>query len=102
MQIAVEWQDRFWLLKIGYDATYSKCSPGQLLMLYTVQQAAERGLKSYEFLGSPAPWTSLWTHTLRPCVRVLAYPASVPGAVSLAGDLLQTLRQRFAARRSPS
>ncbi|MEX8517532.1 MAG: GNAT family N-acetyltransferase [Leptothrix sp. (in: b-proteobacteria)] len=100
MQIAVEWQDRFWLLKIGYDAAYSKCSPGLLLMLHTVQHAAERGLKSYEFLGSPAPWTSLWTRTLRPCVRVLAYPASVPGAVSLAGDLLQTLRQRFAARRS--
>lgn len=100
MQIAVVWQERFWLLKIGYDPAYAKCSPGQLLMLHTVQQAAQQGLKSYEFLGNPAPWTESWTRVLRPCVRVAAYPFSVPGLLGLAADALQAVRQRLQGRRS--
>lgn len=95
MQIAVQWQDRYWLLKIGYDNRYANCSPGQLLMLYTVRHAAEQCLKSFEFLGSPAPWTQVWAPTLRPYVRLLAYPASAAAARSLAGDVARTLHQRL-------
>lgn len=61
MQLAAESGGRFWLLKIGYDETFSRASPGQLLMLHTLRHAAERGLHSYEFLGSVAPWTEVWT-----------------------------------------
>lgn len=99
MQIAAVWQERFWLLKIGYDPAYAKCSPGQLLMLHTVQHAAQQGLKSYEFLGNPAPWTAAWTGTLRPCVRVMAYPFSLPGMLGLAADALRAVRQRLQRRR---
>ena len=28
MQLGVEWGGRFWLLKIGYDEAFSRCSPG--------------------------------------------------------------------------
>lgn len=86
MQIALEWQQRWWLLKIGYDAACAKASPGQLLMLHTLGEAARRGLRSYEFLGDPAPWTDVWTPHRRPCVKVLAYPASLPGLACLALD----------------
>lgn len=97
MQIAVEWDQRYWLLKIGFDTDYARCSPGQLLMRHTVQYSAERHLKSYEFLGRPAPWIDLWTRTQRPCVSVRAYPYSLAGLGRLGHDLAHTLRQRLTA-----
>ena len=96
MQLAVQTAQRFWLLKIGYDHRYARCMPGNLLMLHTIAHAARQGLRSYEFLGSAAPWTLDWTQTLRPCVRVRAYPASVPGTLALAQDLLASGRSRLA------
>jgi CelD/BcsL family acetyltransferase involved in cellulose biosynthesis len=86
MQIAVEWASRFWLLKIGYDESYKRCSPGALLMLEVIREAARRGLRSVEFLGAVEPWTRIWTQLARPCVSVRAYPASVTGQVALARD----------------
>jgi CelD/BcsL family acetyltransferase involved in cellulose biosynthesis len=77
--MAIECHDGFWLLKIGHDEEYSKCSPGTLLMLQTVKYAATRGLRSYEFLGTAAPWTRTWTELLRPCVAVRAYPLTLRG-----------------------
>lgn len=93
MQIAVQCLERFWLLKIGYDPSYARCSPGNLLMLHTIGYAAQRGLRSYEFLGSPAPWTTQWTQELRPYVSVNAYPASLQGASALVQDLFGLLRK---------
>ena len=95
MQIAIQCQERFWLLKIGYDPSYARCSPGNLLMLHTIGYAAQFGLRSYEFLGSPAPWTTQWTTMLRPYLRVHAYPASLQGALALVQDLLGALRKRL-------
>jgi hypothetical protein len=87
MQMAVEWNDEFWLLKIGYDEQFSRCSPGTLLMLHTLKYAATRGLGSYEFLGLTESWTSNWTQTLRPCVSLRVYPLKWQGIATLAGDL---------------
>lgn len=87
MQLAVECHDRFWLLKIGYDERYSRCSPGTLLMLHTLKHAATRGLSSYEFLGLTESWTSNWTQSLRPCVSLRAYPLRWSGIATLIGDL---------------
>ncbi len=42
MQIAVERAQRLWLLKIGYDEEYARCSPGQLLMLEVAAAVCER------------------------------------------------------------
>lgn len=86
MQYAVECHGRFWLLKIGYDDQYSRCSPGNLLMLHTLGYAAEKGLLSYEFLGTAAPWTQVWTNALRECVLIRAYPASRSGITTFAVD----------------
>lgn len=76
MQLALQYGRRFWLMKIGYDPAYARCSPGQLLMLHTIGHAAGLGLASYEMLGNTARWTADWTTTLRPFVRLRAYPAS--------------------------
>ena len=88
IQIAVESGGGFWLLKVGYDETFSRSSPGNLLMLETLRYAAKRGLRSYEFLGSAEPWTEMWTNRVRPCVSVRAYPNNVRGAAALSWDAI--------------
>ena len=108
MQIAIECDDRFWLLKIGHDDRFAKCSPGMLLMLHSVGYAAGRGLKSYEFLGIAEPWTRAWTESLRRCVAVRAYPVNIGGIAALTSDtgvdlvvsILRRIRDVVAARRA--
>ena len=97
MQLAVESGERFWLLKIGYDETFRRCSPGMLLMIESLRYAAARGLRSYELLGTVEPWTSMWTGMTRACVSVRAYPATVCGIAAL---LLEGVR--IAKRKLPS
>jgi CelD/BcsL family acetyltransferase involved in cellulose biosynthesis len=98
-QIAVESGGGFWLLKVGYDETFARSSPGNLLMLETLRYAAKRGLRTYEFLGSAEPWTEMWTNRVRPCVSVRAYPNNLRGAATFGWDAIrfgwERLNQRF-------
>ena len=89
MQIAVQSGERFWLLKMGYDETFARCSPGTLLMIETLRYAATRGLRSYEFLGAVEPWTPMWTGLVRPCVSLRAYPATAQGMAALMVDVVK-------------
>lgn len=86
VQLAVETDDRFWLLKLGYDERFARCSPGSLLLLESIRDAATRGLRSYELLGDAEAWTRPWTKTVRPCVRLDAYPFERSGVGMLASD----------------
>jgi CelD/BcsL family acetyltransferase involved in cellulose biosynthesis len=89
MQLALECEERFWLLKIGYDEAFARCSPGMLLLRETVRHAAQRGLRSYEFLGVPEPWIRRWTPHVRPCLSIWAYPTQPWGMAALAADVMQ-------------
>jgi CelD/BcsL family acetyltransferase involved in cellulose biosynthesis len=84
MQLAVETGGRFWLLKVGYDERFARCSPGSLLLVETIRHAAARGLRSYEFLGHAEAWTRPWTRQVRPCVHLEAYPFEARGVGGLA------------------
>jgi len=95
MQIAVECGERFWLLKVGFDEAFSKCGPGNLLMLETLKYAASRKLKSYEFLGTSDQWTQIWTNLVRPCVSIMTYPRSWQGMSGLTSDCLSFAFQRL-------
>jgi CelD/BcsL family acetyltransferase involved in cellulose biosynthesis len=87
MQLALEWRGRFWLFKIGFDHGYGRCSPGNLLMLHTLGDAAARGLTGYELLGNIEPWISqLWTRDAHPCRTIRTYPANPAGLAALIAD----------------
>jgi len=86
MQLAIESGLRFWLLKIGFDESFAECSPGSLLMLETLRYANGKGLHSYEFLGTSAPWTRRWTKDERPTVAIRSYPYSVAGLLIFLRD----------------
>jgi CelD/BcsL family acetyltransferase involved in cellulose biosynthesis len=95
MQIAVEQGNRFYLLKIGYDERYSRCSPGTLLVLETLRYAASRGLFSYEFLGSNEDWIKRWTKLSRPTISLSAYPRAWKGAVAIVSDAKRAMLRRL-------
>jgi CelD/BcsL family acetyltransferase involved in cellulose biosynthesis len=96
MQLAVEWSGRYWLYKIGYDEAYARCSPGTLLMLHALRDAAERGLTGFELMGDSEVWIAdLWTRDVHECVRVRTYPYSVGGALAGLHDGLAWARGRL-------
>jgi CelD/BcsL family acetyltransferase involved in cellulose biosynthesis len=86
MQLAVETGGRFWLLKVGYDERFARCSPGTLLLAKTIRYAAATGLRSYELLGHQESWTRPWAADAHRCVRLDAYPFEARGVGALASD----------------
>lgn len=95
MQLAVECGGRFWLLKIGYDEAFARCSPGVLLLVETMRYAAIRGLRSYEFLGTLEPWMHIWNPQMTPCISLLAYPTNGKGLAALVTDVAIMARNRL-------
>ncbi len=98
MQLAVDYDDSFWLFKIGYDEAFGACSPGNLLMLETIKHAAEKGLSTFEFLGKAADWTKVWTETERPNIALRYYPHSLSGYFCLARDAIGVAAHRMQER----
>lgn len=99
MQVTVESGGRLWLLRHGYDPGLSRCVPADLLMLHTLGEAAKRGLRALEFMGSVTPWVLSWASGARPHVRVRLYPASLQGAKAWYEDMAAALAERRRAAR---
>jgi CelD/BcsL family acetyltransferase involved in cellulose biosynthesis len=95
MQVAIEQGRGFSLLKVGYDAEFSACSPGLLLMRDTIRYAAQAGLASYEFLGRAEAWTAVWTNQERQTVSLRIYPYRALGLAALGVDAVATLVARW-------
>jgi len=91
-QLAVQANDAYWLLKIGYSEEFKRCSPGILLVLETIRHAADAGLRFYEFLGTEEEWIKLWKPHLRSCVRLQTYPFNFHGLRALTHDAFIALR----------
>ncbi len=90
MQVGVETNNRFWLMKIGYDEQFAHCSPGNLLVLETIRYAAKSSLKSVAFLGAMEPWKQQWTSEENACVVLRGYPLGWRGATTFASDLVNS------------
>jgi proline dehydrogenase len=86
MHIAMVHGGGFWLLKIGYDESFARCSPGMLLIRESIAYAAREGLKTYEFLGKSEPWIEMWSRAIRPCTAVRVYPYGSRGMAAIAVD----------------
>ena len=86
MQLGVVHSNRFWVLKIGYDEKWARCSPGIQLTHETIRYAFENGLRSYEFLGSDEPWLYAWPVDLRNYISTGVYPVTFHGLLGLGLD----------------
>jgi CelD/BcsL family acetyltransferase involved in cellulose biosynthesis len=98
-ELGCECAGSLWLFKIGYDERAARCSPGTLLLLETIREAARRGLESVELLGEVEPWTVPWTGLAHDAVSVRVFPASLQGGAHLARTVGHTVGERL--RREP-
>jgi CelD/BcsL family acetyltransferase involved in cellulose biosynthesis len=78
---ALESQNRYYLLKPGYDEEFRKAGPGTVLTQKMVERAFTLGLDSYEFLGADDEHKLRWTSEVHPRVRIQAFASSPAGVV---------------------
>jgi CelD/BcsL family acetyltransferase involved in cellulose biosynthesis len=80
VQLLVECANRLWVLKVGYNESYAKCSPGITLMNKIIQHAFEMRYEAIELLGRDEQWLNIWPHDLHRYENILQFPIS-PAAV---------------------
>ena len=78
-QYCLEFNDKLYLLKPGYNSAYSQYSPSQLLSWLVLQQAFESGKKEYDFLGDSDEWKMKWTGKTRKNAWFYAVRPTLPG-----------------------
>lgn len=78
---SLEHDGHHYLLKTGYDEELRSVGPGKLLRLDAIRRAFERGLGTYEFLGTDEPWKTEWTQEVRERHRVDVLAAGAAGRV---------------------
>lgn len=88
-------EKRFWVLKIGYDEGWARCSPGIQLTMETIRYAFDHGLEAYEFLGSEESWQSIWPRHRHELMSIATYPMSRHGFSALRRDLQRFVMQRM-------
>ncbi len=76
VQLLVESANRLWVLKVRYDESYAKCSPGIILLNKVSQYAFEKQYEAFEFLGRNEQWLNIWPHELHLFENILRFPAS--------------------------
>jgi CelD/BcsL family acetyltransferase involved in cellulose biosynthesis len=96
VQLGVDYKNRFWLLKMGYDQNFSRCSPGELLIVESLRLAAERGMEAYEFTGTPESWTQKWTNTAHISASVRIYAEGMRGLIGVAAETTKIAARRAA------
>jgi CelD/BcsL family acetyltransferase involved in cellulose biosynthesis len=89
IQLSVIYAGRLWVLKIGYDEKWSKCSPGVLLTMHSIKDAFEQKLATYEFLGIEEDWLNVWATGVQRHMVVAFFPFSYHGLSLLSADVME-------------
>jgi CelD/BcsL family acetyltransferase involved in cellulose biosynthesis len=87
MQLAVEMNGAFWLFKMGYDEEFSRCSPGQLLMVESLRFARQRGCDRFELMGQSEAWNQIWTQQVHSALTVRIHPSGIRGWAAIGADM---------------
>jgi len=95
IQLAILHSNRFWLLKVGYDAAWKRYSPGVLLTHETIRYAFQHGLDGYEFLGHDEPWIHRWTRRTHSHIIFRSYPYSIKGIETFARDSIHSILNKM-------
>jgi CelD/BcsL family acetyltransferase involved in cellulose biosynthesis len=70
---AFNFRGRYFLAKAGYDESYRRYGPGQLLVSEILSQTPQRGLHEFDFVG-PATWDeSRWASARRTSYRIFIF-----------------------------
>jgi CelD/BcsL family acetyltransferase involved in cellulose biosynthesis len=77
--LSLESNDRYYLLKPGYDESFRKAGPGTVLTSRMIERAFSERLTAYEFLGADDEHKLKWTDKVRPRLRLQAFASSPTG-----------------------
>jgi len=94
MHIGIRFNDKLWILKLGYDENWSRCSPGILLAEETIRHCFESDYAGYEFLGSHENWQNNWDIQHHKLNTLIVYPLSIRGLVGLSAHVGYAARKR--------
>jgi CelD/BcsL family acetyltransferase involved in cellulose biosynthesis len=86
MQLAIEEDGCFWLLKMGFDESFSRFSPGTLLMVESLRSARQRGCDTYELTGKSEAWNQIWAPRLHEAVSLSLCAPTVRGWVNVIAE----------------
>ena len=64
---------RLWSLKFGFDESYARFGPGNVLTLAEIERCCELGLDALELLGDAEPWKQRFAQGTRPLVNLRVY-----------------------------
>jgi CelD/BcsL family acetyltransferase involved in cellulose biosynthesis len=95
-QLHLQCAGKLWTLKIAYDDTLSKYSPGALLTHEVLRHACAHGLTGFEHLGVAEVWQRRWPVEAREHATLRLYPITPSAAVALTSDTLQFVQRRCA------
>jgi hypothetical protein len=98
MILGVEFAQRFWILKIGYDESWASFAPGILLHHESIRWEFERQLKGYEFLGTAEAWMDLWTKSVHRYKTYRLFPKSAKGLLSFGIEAVRLLKRKISER----
>jgi len=78
---------RYFLAKAGYDESFRRHGPGQLLVNEILSQTPQRGLHEFDFVG-PATWDeSRWASARRTNYRIFIFRKNLYGALLYAARI---------------
>jgi CelD/BcsL family acetyltransferase involved in cellulose biosynthesis len=69
----LEYGNKLYLLKPGYDPRFAPYSPSNLLCYLVLQDAFARGVAELDFLAAGDPWKLCWTAAIRPHYWLYAF-----------------------------
>jgi len=69
----------YYVPKLAYDESLTKCSPGLVLLEEVIKDGIARGLLGYDFLGDEAEWKNKWSSSHRPSYWLFIYRNTLKG-----------------------
>ena len=73
------WNNRYYLLKTGYDERFGRLAPGLVMRLSTIERCFELGYEAHELLGEDTEWKLKFATTERRHVDLRAYRRTIVG-----------------------
>jgi CelD/BcsL family acetyltransferase involved in cellulose biosynthesis len=65
-EYCLNYKNRIYRLKSGYDPSYARYSPSNLLSCLVLRNAFDQGIREFEFLGDSEDWKLQWTRQTKP------------------------------------
>jgi CelD/BcsL family acetyltransferase involved in cellulose biosynthesis len=75
----LSYKNRIYRLKSGYDPSYARYSPSNLLFCSNLRNAFEQGLTEYDFLGAADGWKLKWAKQTKPHYWLYVFSGTFKG-----------------------